>query len=146
MWRRLKRLLKSLMRRGASEPPPEVGPPGLAPCPSTPNCVSSRADDRAHFVEPLSWEAAREDAVDAAARVLREMGGEIRTLREDYLHATFTIRGLGFVDDVELVRDAQAGVLHVRSASRVGHSDLGVNRRRVERIRRALQREAARFY
>ncbi|MDQ6965890.1 MAG: DUF1499 domain-containing protein, partial [Mariprofundaceae bacterium] len=57
---------------------------------------------------------------------------------DDYLHATFTSRLFRFVDDVELHRDAASGVVHIRSASRVGHSDFGVNRKRVEVIRKLL--------
>jgi uncharacterized protein (DUF1499 family) len=68
----------------------------------------------------------------------------IVTQRDDYLHAEFTTPLLRFVDDVEFLADPAAGVIHVRSASRVGYSDLGVNRRRVRRIREAFEKVVAR--
>ena len=56
-----------------------------------------------------------------------------------YLHAEFTSRFMHYVDDVEFLYDQAAGLVHVRSASRVGYSDLGVNRKRIESIRRAVK-------
>jgi uncharacterized protein (DUF1499 family) len=109
----------------------------LAPCGTAPNCVASEnvaANDAAHAVVPLggvgelSWSAI-EDAVHAA-------GGRIVTSGDGYLHATFTSRVFRFVDDLELRRDGDT--LHWRSASRVGYSDLGANRKRVEALRRLL--------
>jgi len=64
---------------------------------------------------------------------------EVITSEGDYIHATFTSQIMGYIDDVEFLIDADAGVVHVRSASRLGHSDLGVNRARVEEIRDLIQ-------
>ncbi|MGE0485838.1 MAG: DUF1499 domain-containing protein [Gammaproteobacteria bacterium] len=109
----------------------------LAPCGVAPNCVASEnvaATDATHAVVPLTgsgnlaWRAI-EEAVHAA-------GGHIVTSGDDYLHATFTSRLFRFVDDLELRRDGDT--LHWRSASRVGYSDLGANRRRIEDLRRRL--------
>lgn len=116
----------------------------LAPCPSSPNCVSSDAEDRGHAVEPLvlamapgaGWRAAR-DAVLALPRT------EIVTETDSYLHAECRSALLGFVDDLELHLRAGRGVIAVRSASRLGYGDLGVNRRRVETLRSALARRGA---
>lgn len=113
----------------------------LRPCPSTPNCVSSDApkDERAH-VAPLAlalpadeaWPAVREEAAAlSGARVAREATG--------YLHLECESRLFGFVDDLELHLRPEPGVVAVRSASRLGHSDLGVNRKRVETLRRRLR-------
>jgi uncharacterized protein (DUF1499 family) len=109
----------------------------LAPCRATPNCVSSQADartDPGHYVEPLaraSWSALRQ-LLATLPRV------QIVEERPRYLRAEFTSRLLGFVDDVEFYHDETAGLVHVRSASRLGSKDFGVNRRRIEDIRRRL--------
>lgn len=108
----------------------------LDPCSSTPNCVSSQDSRESHRVEPFAFEG----AADAAFERLEEIIGELPRTRvvkkdEDYLRAECRSAIFRFVDDLELLVDADAGVIHVRSASRVGYSDLGVNRRRVEEIR-----------
>jgi len=104
--------------------------------PATPNGVSSQAADDAHRVAPLRYEG---EGVQAFAR-LRDLvaawpGAVIVAEAPGYLHAEFSTRLLRFVDDVELQLDAAAGAIHVRSASRLGYSDLGTNRRRIEAIR-----------
>lgn len=115
-----------------------AGDADLPPCPSSPNCVSSRDPDPAHRVDPIPFRGTAEEAREALEAVLRslprativassgiEVRAEFRTL-------------LGFVDDVEFRIDEAAGAIHVRSASRKGYWDLGVNRRRVEAIREAF--------
>lgn len=113
----------------------------LAPCPDSPNCVSSRDDDPDRRIAPL---AVRGDPFEVMARVKRIVTAMPRTQVVDeqpgYLHVEFTSRIFGFVDDVEFALDEQAGVVHVRSASRSGYWDFGVNRRRVEDIRERLRR------
>jgi uncharacterized protein (DUF1499 family) len=114
----------------------------LAPCRPTPNCVSSFADpvaDSGHAIAPLQ---PRGDAAAAFAKLKEWIAGSERTVvvRVDsrYLHAEHTSRLMGFVDDLELLLDRDANVIHVRSASRLGRSDLGVNRERVESLRARL--------
>jgi uncharacterized protein (DUF1499 family) len=111
----------------------------LTPCPASPNCVSSQAADDAHSIEPLriSGDAAR--ALQDLRRIIEAMP-RVRIVRatDTELHAEFTSRLFRFVDDVDCLLDAPAGVIHIRSASRTGYSDLGVNRRRVEAIRAAF--------
>jgi uncharacterized protein (DUF1499 family) len=111
----------------------------LAPCPASPNCVSSQATDAEHFTEPLRFTG---DATLAWDRLETALGAESRlSIIEDtgsYLHAEARSLVFRFVDDIEFVLDAEAGVIQVRSASRTGYSDFGVNRRRVERIRKAF--------
>ncbi len=112
----------------------------LAPCPSSPNCVCSQGDpgDEEHFMPPLPLHGAASDAIERVAGIITAMPRtEIISQQDRYLHATFTSAIFRWVDDVELVVDEDAGVLHFRSASRVGHSDLGVNRKRMEAIRDA---------
>jgi uncharacterized protein (DUF1499 family) len=117
-------------------------PSRISDCPSSPNCVSSQARDPDHRVDPISVEV----APDAAWEILRQtLAAEPRLRiveeRKDqwYLHAEATSLVFRFVDDVEFHLDPGQRLLHVRSASRVGHWDLGVNRRRVERLREALK-------
>lgn len=120
----------------ADLPPPPPAEVRLAPCPDTPNCVSSQAPDRAHRVEPLPLVGTPEQALGRLREIIEAMP---RTVVEESgkgrLKARFRSLVFGFVDDLELAADPEAGVIHVRSASRVGYSDLGVNRRRVEEIR-----------
>jgi uncharacterized protein (DUF1499 family) len=85
------------------------------------------------------------DAAEAVWQRLQRVLGEMTRVRivtatEHYLHAECCSALFGFVDDLECVLDAKAGVIHLRSAARMGHSDLGVNRRRIETLRRRLDR------
>ncbi len=115
-------------------PPPAIH--RLAPCPDRPNCVSSLAEDAAHRVEPLPLEGTPEEALGRLREIIEAMpGATVDEVGEGRLTARFRSRVFRFVDDLDLVVDAAAGVVHVRSASRVGYSDLGANRRRVEAIR-----------
>ncbi len=103
----------------------------LAPLSSKPNCVNSEAGtDVDKRVEPLS---ADKDGIKAA---ITATGGIITSESNDYISATYTSGLMRFVDDVELRRDGD--VWQVRSESRVGHSDMGANRKRVRAIRAAL--------
>ena len=112
----------------------------LKQCPDKPNCVSSEfVSDAEHYIEPLVY------SVDQATQVLPrlkmiigEMGGSVQLEKADYLAATFTSSLFRFVDDLELRIDTVQKTIHLRSASRVGHSDLGVNRKRVERLKNAF--------
>lgn len=109
----------------------------LAPCPDTPNCVcSEHRRDNEHYIEALKIpDGGLALAMQNMAEVIREIGGNVDTASENYIAATFSSAVFGFVDDVELRGDAESGVIHLRSASRVGRSDLGANRKRVELIR-----------
>ena len=105
----------------------------FAPVPDKPNCVSSRADsaDRRHRIEPLAATLAHVEA--AMASIPR---AELTTREDGYLHYVVTTALARFKDDLEF--EIEGDVVHVRSASRVGYGDLGVNRRRVEAVRAAL--------
>lgn len=110
----------------------------LAACPGTPNCVSSQApeSDKEHFIAPLPYQKSPADAMAALKSVIEGMERtKIVSESDNYLYAEFTSALMGFVDDVEFYLDEDTGVIHVRSASRLGQSDLGVNRKRVEDIR-----------
>jgi uncharacterized protein (DUF1499 family) len=109
----------------------------LAPCPSTPNCVSSQATDPRHRIEPLPYTGSPAEALARLAGIVGLLPRATVIARSDgYLHADFTSLLFRFVDDVEFLVDDRAKVIHVRSASQMGYSDLGVNRTRIEEIRR----------
>jgi uncharacterized protein (DUF1499 family) len=118
-------------------------PDRLKPCPASPNCVSSWPDeDEHHRVAPLQWAAAA-DLAQAKSRLRQALlsAGDATFVEESeiYWHVEFRSRLFRFVDDVEFLFDREHKVVHVRSASRVGYSDLGTNRRRVEKIRSLFQ-------
>lgn len=120
---------------------PELGPIDgqLRDCPDSPNCVCSYEKDEQHAIEPLPG---GEGAMEQLRQVLTSMSGvDVIADERDYVRAECTSRLMRYVDDIEFLRDEEAGVIHVRSASRVGHSDLGANRDRVEEIRRRLAEE-----
>lgn len=114
----------------------------LAPPRRTPNCVSSQADaaDAEHYIAPIPF---RGDAIAAAAavRAAVESMRDATVVRQDggYLYAEFRTKLMRFVDDVEFFLDAKSGVIHVRSASRLGRRDFGVNRARVEALRKRIE-------
>ena len=107
----------------------------LSPCPTTPNCVCSEDTSASAYIEPFLFNDSGDSAWRRAKQAVVSSGGRIQSEDHDYLWATFTTRWLRFVDDVELRLDADNQVIQVRSASRVGRSDFGVNRKRVENIR-----------
>jgi len=111
----------------------------LAPCKRTPNCVSSQADadkDAGHYVAPIRIQGSPRDGWAALESVLHSMlRVKIVADQEDYMYAESASRTMGFVDDAEFLLDEKAGVIHARSASRLGRSDFGVNRDRIETIR-----------
>lgn len=114
----------------------------LAPCPVSPNCVSSFAEDPEHAIAPLDVKGNSSDAIRSKLKTaLSKMSG-VKIVEEDgnYLHAEARTRFLRFVDDLELLIDPERGLVQVRSASRIGVSDLGANRRRVEALRVELAR------
>lgn len=110
----------------------------LAPCPSSPNCVSSQATDNDHRIQPLAIPGDAAQQMAALRAVVNGMPRtEISGQTDRYLWVVFTSRLMRFRDDVEFLIGAD-GTVQVRSASRLGHSDLGVNRERVEAIRAKL--------
>ncbi len=113
----------------------------LALCPDSPNCVSSQSDpsDRRHYIEPLRYRGTRAAAKERLVGILSgQKRVRIVANRDDYLHAEFKSAVMGFVDDVEFYFPDEP-VIQVRSAARLGYSDFGVNRKRIERIRAAFQ-------
>lgn len=132
-------LLSVVVIGGCSGKPPVdrgVRNGSLLPCPASDNCVCSMAEDDNYFVSPLIYQGPRDRAMATMKTVISEM--ENTALREetvDYLYVEFTSKLIRFVDDVEFFFPENESHIHVRSASRLGYSDLGVNRKRVEEIR-----------
>lgn len=113
----------------------------LAPCPSSPNCVSTLAgEDSQHAIGPYPYRKSRADAKEFLKAVVANLPRtKLVHEEEDYLHYEFTSLLLRFVDDVEFVFDDPSKTIHFRSASRTGYSDLGVNRRRMEKLRSRIE-------
>ena len=109
----------------------------FAPCKRSPNCVSSQADpaDKEHYIAPIAFQG---DAIAAVRRAVESMPrARIISADSNYLYAEFRSRLLRYVDDVEFHFDGK--VIHVRSASRLGRRDFGVNRARVEALRARIK-------
>ena len=117
----------------------------LAPCPDKPNCVCSEFDEvAAHYIAPVDYsDVPPEEAWGDILQIIKELGGEVAVANDGYLAATFSSSLFGFVDDVECRLDAPQQRIQIRSASRVGHSDLGVNRKRVEAMTRLFDQRAS---
>lgn len=110
----------------------------LAPCPNKMNCVSSQAESPRHEIEPFQVIGSPEANMERIAEVIQGMPRtEIIKRTPNYIHALYTSKIFHFVDDVEFLYDPQKNEIEVRSASRIGYGDFGVNRRRVETIRKA---------
>ncbi|MED5263116.1 MAG: DUF1499 domain-containing protein [Myxococcota bacterium] len=127
---------------GPSTAPARSSPGWLAACPGSPNCVSSDSRSGTHQVAPLKITGDSDAAWAAIGRVVGSLPGCTVARRTELdLHAECRSKVFRFVDDLDLQRRPRSGVVAVRSASRVGYGDLGVNRRRVEQLRSRLAAE-----
>jgi len=109
----------------------------LAQCASKPNCVCSEyQQDAEHYIKPLLPIETVANSKVVLKKVIQKMGGKIKTETANYIAATFTSKLFRFVDDLEIRIDAEKNIIHLRSASRVGHSDIGVNKRRIELLKK----------
>lgn len=105
----------------------------LTPAPRSPNAVSSYATDEEHGMEPLKFDGTSSEAMKQVAAVVEAMPrSNIVEQKAGYLRAEFQSALFRFIDDVEFLHDESAGLLHFRSAARLGHSDMGANRARME--------------
>lgn len=124
----------------AGSPPSNLGMQSgkLAPCPSSPNCVSSYASDEDHAVSPWSFDGSVTQAQSKLEQILQATdNATLVTSESGYIRAEFESSLMGFVDDVEFV--IEKGVVNMRSASRLGYSDLGVNRERIATLEKAFK-------
>jgi uncharacterized protein (DUF1499 family) len=117
----------------------------LLKCSAKPNCVCSLYEDDAdHFIAPIDTPpASQQESMVLLKAAIQEMGGTIKTDNSTYISATFTSSIFKFVDDLELLHQPAENRWHIRSASRVGYSDFGVNRRRVEQLRTLVAEQAS---
>ncbi|MCG8570657.1 MAG: DUF1499 domain-containing protein [Spirochaetes bacterium] len=108
----------------------------LQPCPDSPNCVSTFAEDEEHQISPIFY---RDSLIEVKKKILATIEKMPRTtiitVEENYIHVEFRSKIMRFVDDVEFLIDDQNKIIHFRSASRLGYSDMGVNRERMEQFR-----------
>ena len=112
----------------------------LAACPDSPNCVSTQAEDRENWIAPLTYQGDSDAVIETLAEiVLHQPRTRIIERSPHYLRTEFQSAFFRFVDDVEFYVEAESGRVHFRSASRVGRSDMGVNRTRMELIRSQFQ-------
>ena len=111
----------------------------LADCPASPNCVNTQATDAEHAIASIPLATSGEDARSRMRAVIETLPRtRIVTDEVDYLYVEFRTGVMMFADDVEFFFDEADGVIHFRSASRLGYSDMGLNRRRMEAIRTAF--------
>jgi uncharacterized protein (DUF1499 family) len=122
--------------------PDEIGidPSGLRGCPKSPNCISSEAKDEQHAIEPFRLKG---DTNTSWTLILDEIASMPRwttvTATDSYIHVECKSRIFRFVDDLELYFNSSKGIISIRSASRIGYSDFGANRRRIELLRSELK-------
>ncbi len=122
-----------LLASCAGTKPDSIGQ--FSECPEKPNCIFSKSSTALHMIAPLIYQSTFPEAKEKLLKVIKSMPrAEIATNKENFLHVEFTSKIFRFVDDVEFYFNAP-GIIHFRSASRIGHSDMGVNRHRMEEIR-----------
>ena len=110
-------------------------PNELKPCPQSPNCVSTQTDQESKKMEPIAYTGSLTEAKTRLMEAIDAMPRtRLKTETDNYLHYTFKTRIIPFIDDVEFLFDDEAKLIHYRSASRVGHSDLGANARRMKKV------------
>lgn len=108
----------------------------LDPCPSSPNCVSTQADpsDSGHYIAPVAYTGQPSNVIAAITDAVSSNGGRVVSSTDTSVKAVFVTKLLKFKDDVDFELDDDAKLIHFRSASRVGHSDLGTNRKRMDAL------------
>ena len=124
---------------GCAGKPPEkrgVEAGNLLACPDRPNCVSTAEEPSARYVPPLEYTVPREEAIAAMTQIVSGMKNtNIREKKDGYFWVECTSMIFGFVDDLEIYFPKEKQEVYIRSAARLGYSDIGVNRKRVEKIR-----------
>lgn len=150
----MNRRLKTVMAAGlfllllgacAGERPKNLGEKDgtLATCPPSPNCISSQAGDEQHYIAPLSFGDEPDTAFARLVKVLKQRP-DIKFIKTTASYLMVELRTTFFVDDAEFLLDRDRHIIQVRSASRLGYSDLGKNRRRMEEIRAQFDKAEAR--
>ncbi|MBW2219045.1 MAG: DUF1499 domain-containing protein [Deltaproteobacteria bacterium] len=127
----------------AGTPPSHLGVKNgkFEPCPDKPNCVNSQSSDKDHYIEPLTYKGSKAAAAKKLKKVILSM--ERTRIVEDtdnYLRVEFKSAVMGFVDDVEFYFPDEP-IIHLKSASRIGYSDFGVNSKRVKQVRQLFKQK-----
>ncbi len=137
-------MLAGLLPACAGDRPNNLGARNgtLSPCPSSPNCVSSQATNERHRIAPLAFTGDPDQAFTRLKQILGHRD-DTKIVEEQAGYLRVELRTTFFVDDGEFLLDRERSVIQVRSASRLGYSDLGKNRRRMEDIRRAFAQDGA---
>ena len=138
-------LLCLIILTGCSGKMPELGVNNghLMECPQTPNCVNRQAKDSEHLIQPILFIGTSKEAQTRLLKILNKWKHtKITVTQDNYIRAEFVSKVFRFVDDVEFYfpeTEEKETTIHIRSASRVGYSDFGVNRKRIEQIRNHLE-------
>ncbi len=114
----------------------------LTDCPDRPNCVSSQTDSSDNAIAPFEYTQSRKEAIQTLMNVIKALPrAKLNEKSDTYVYVEVKSKIFGFVDDVEFFIPEKEAVIHVRSASRLGYSDFGVNRKRIESIRKDFSKE-----
>ncbi|NVM17550.1 MAG: DUF1499 domain-containing protein [Candidatus Lokiarchaeota archaeon] len=106
------------------------------PCPNTPNCVSTQATDEKHKIDPIQYSGSLSEAKKNMLKIINSLKrSKIITDKEKYIHVEFRTATFKFVDDVEFLFNDKEKIIHFRSRARLGYSDMGVNRKRMNNIK-----------
>jgi uncharacterized protein (DUF1499 family) len=136
--------LISLIGCSGTRPDLGVNNGALTPCPKTPNCVNSQAVGGKQYIQPIRYTGVLKEARARLLQILDSLKRtKIITAQENYIRAETTSALFRFVDDMEFYlpeEQTDETVIHIRSASRIGSFDFGVNRKRIERIRSKFQK------
>lgn len=112
----------------------------LKECPDSPNCVSTQTSQKSKKMDPIPFELAPDEVVKIIKSVIENLPNtRLENESSSYLHYTFKSRIFGFIDDVEFLIDPDGKLIHFRSASRTGYSDMGVNRKRMTEIEKSIK-------
>lgn len=139
-------LCLAILATGCSGKQPKLGivKGQLQPCPPTPNCISSLSAEEKHATQAFYFAGTSTNAWQVLAAIIKDMPRtEIISQTGTYMHVEFTSAIFRFVDDVEFLLKPQEGKIEVRSASRLGRSDFGVNRKRIREIRKLFSEQCA---
>lgn len=118
----------------------QMSDPRLKECPTSPNCVSTQTQQEDKKMDPIPFERDPKEVVEIIKGVVESRPRtNLENESSNYLHYTFKSRIFGFIDDVEFKIDAGQKLIHFRSASRTGYSDLGVNKNRMTELKKAIK-------
>jgi len=114
--------------------------PQLRECPESPNCVSTQTQQESKKMDPIPFELDPKEVIKIIKNVVESLPNtNLQNESGNYLNYIFKSKIFGFIDDVEFLIDAEQKLIHFRSASRTGYSDLGVNKKRMTELKKAIK-------